>query len=139
MRHFHFYDLSTGRLLSKSMTAPDETVLAANTPAGAAAIEGRFDRESQRVDLVTLEVADWQPPQPSPQHEWVGRRWVLTAAAAKIERDDREARRDIQSAELSQARAVREALLELLPVESPARVKLAELDELIVGKRGWLK
>lgn len=139
MKSFHFYDEATGVFCDGSvvLNQPDGHAATAqrNAPPGHKAIEGRFDRLSQRVDIAkvateqraqldshaaTLEamreafvpapmggsvsefvvpappvfmanaahVIDYQPPQPSPEHEWNAdtRRWRLSETAqAKVE------------------------------------------------------
>src|SRR5689334_24997010 len=74
-RHFHYYDRETGEIhaLATVINCPtDKTdaVAAANAPPGHAPLEGRFDRHSQRVNLSSGCVEDYQPPPPSDDHEW---------------------------------------------------------------------
>ena len=95
-----FYDVATGALAPGAITC-SAAQLAANTPPGHAAIAGRFDPLSQRVDLATGQVVDWQPPAPADDElrtwAWdaVTRRWVASptelalANAARTERDAR--------------------------------------------------
>jgi hypothetical protein len=78
MKSWHFFDAKTGYLTGRAYSGPDE-MLDANTPPGCAAIEGEFDCLSQRVDLETGEIIDYQPPAPDEFHEWTGKRWVMRA------------------------------------------------------------
>lgn len=125
MKHWSFYDLATGRLIGSGGSFKDEAMMIANTPEGAAAIEGRYDHESQRVDLKTGEVVDYQPPQPSSDHEWdeEAKRWALSRAA----QDRNRLLNDLDDLDKKQGRALREAILAVLP-DGPERVRLAALD-----------
>jgi len=69
-----------GTLTGRTVSCPPE-MLAGMTPAGLTSIEGAHDHLCKRVDVATGEVVDYQPPQPSPHHEWDGRRWNLSSAA----------------------------------------------------------
>lgn len=90
-----FYDLATGAIAPGAMICTAAQV-AANTPEGCAAIVGRFDPLSQRVDLATGQVVDWQPPAP-PDDElqtWAwdatARRWVAQPTLTALKVDARE-------------------------------------------------
>jgi hypothetical protein len=141
---FSFYDTVTGMLIDRRFRGIEEHV-AANTPAGHAAIEGTHDHLSQRIDVDRFNadqeaalaehdadvargrkpaapfafspqphhVVDYQPPQPSIEHEWNAdtKRWQLTAAVQQRESDRRSALARIAELEGKQARAVREAVL----------------------------
>jgi Domain of unknown function (DUF4376) len=95
-RTWSFYDTATGALAPSALTCAAAQV-AANTPPGHAAIEGRFDPLSQRVDLATGQVVDYQPPAPAADElrTWAWdeatRRWVAvpTLAALKLAARDR--------------------------------------------------
>jgi hypothetical protein len=93
---FSFYHGETGVLHGKMISTDSaigaEEFAQANAPAGHVPIRGRFDQHTQRVnvellkagDVATAEhVVDYQPPQPSADHEWSAtlKRWQLTAAA----------------------------------------------------------
>jgi hypothetical protein len=109
----HFYDAATGIFTSRSFSVTDSeraaALVAANTPAGQKAFEGEVDPLAQRLDLATGALVDYQPPQPTANHEWNAdtKRWQLSAAAAAR----RSARGRIHALESGQARAVREAAL----------------------------
>jgi hypothetical protein len=96
LEEFSYYHSETGVLHGKFVSidcdigVPD--FAKANAPAGHVPIRGRFDQRTQRVnvellkpdDVATAEhVIDYQPPQPSADHEWSAtmKRWQLTAAA----------------------------------------------------------
>jgi hypothetical protein len=95
-----FYNASTGALAQGTLTCSTAQV-AANTPEGWTAIEGRFDHLGQRVNLATGQVVDYQPPAPANDalRTWAWdadtRRWVASrtelavANAARAERDAR--------------------------------------------------
>jgi hypothetical protein len=95
-----FYDAETGAIAPGVITCT-AAQLAANTPAGHIAIPGAFDHLSQRVDLATGQVVDYQPPAPADDElrTWAWnaetRRWVASptvlamANAARTERDAR--------------------------------------------------
>lgn len=123
--HVSFYDPATGFFSGSSYHGPEDHV-EMNTPAGHAAIEGRHDHRSRRVDLSGAEpiVVDYQPPAPSPDHEWSGetRRWQLNRAS-QMELDARTAAVElIAILEASQHRALREYLLRGDP-EMKARIQ----------------
>ena len=63
-RTWSFYDAATGAIAPGAMTCTSAQA-DANTPASHVAIEGRFDHLSQRVNLQTGQVEDYQPPAPA--------------------------------------------------------------------------
>lgn len=81
MKTYSFYDLDTG-LFSDQQASCGEGGAAVFTPPGHAAIEGAYDPLSQRVNLLTGQVVDWQPPPPADDElrTWTwdagSRRWV---------------------------------------------------------------
>jgi hypothetical protein len=89
---FHLYDASTGHFTGQTFHTNDADPLAAaafaasNTPEGHAMYEGAVvDHQAQRIE--TGELVDYQPPQPSQDHQWddATRRWQLSpGAAAKV-------------------------------------------------------
>ena len=109
-RMWHFYDLATGLFSGRSFSASDEAWLKDNLPDGHGVYEAaRIDHLSQRVNLISGEVVDYQPPQPSHDHEWneSAKRWQLSkTAVARIEALQR-----IQMLEAKQLRALREFAL----------------------------
>lgn len=90
----HVYSLATGCFTGRSFAAPEDEVLA-NTPEGCGAILGELvsDVLSQRVDVSTGQVVDWQPPQPEGDAfrtavwDASARRWVWTDTPAAAVRD----------------------------------------------------
>lgn len=92
MKSVMFYHLDTGILRPSHFTTSDDSLVELNIPDNHAAIEGHHDHLSRRVDLAAGIVVDYQPPQPSADHEWNAdiRRWQLTAAA-QAKADAREA------------------------------------------------
>lgn len=130
MKTYHFYLLSSGLFTGCSFSGARD-MLEQNTPADCGAHEApQVDFLSQRLDLESGKLVDYQPPQPSSDHEWdtVTRRWQLNAARAKAEFDDMEARAEIDRLEQQQARRVRELLLKNDP-------QLKALDDQIAGLR----
>jgi hypothetical protein len=90
MKVYSLYDSTTGLFVGRSFgtdlredTGEHARAIAANTPAGHGTVEGVHDHLSRKVDLTTGAVVDYQPPQPSADHEWSAsmKRWQLTAAA----------------------------------------------------------
>lgn len=148
MKVWSFYDPTTGLFTGHVLSGSDND-LAANLPENLAAIQGRYDRLSQRVNVETQQVEDWQPPQPDDDHEWRAEapdaptraeqrwRWVKKADVVERERRAAQAQAKINDMERSAARAMREALLLLLP-ESPERQRLTEVEQRIASLRGDL-
>ena len=66
VREVLFYSLTDGTFSGRGRTGTDESI-AAKTPVGYGAIDAAMvrDWQSQRVDLATGDVIDWQPPAPS--------------------------------------------------------------------------
>jgi hypothetical protein len=139
-RNWSFYDRETGLFRQKRVTCPDNFDIRSKTPDGCCAIEGTFDPLSQRVvmsepvygdgidGLSQPVVVDWQPPRPSEDHEWDAdrRRWVLRPSVA--ERRSRKGAAESRSAEVDRKsiRALREAVIALLPEGDPVRARLLE-------------
>ena len=81
MKRASVFDRETGLILhsvaadcgEKDWTAMLEQI----TADGRGVVEGHHDHLSERVDLVTGAVVDYQPPQPDADHEWhaASRRW----------------------------------------------------------------
>lgn len=95
-----FYSLADGVFDGRGRTGTDEQI-EAKTPAGCGAIDADMVRDwrSQRVDLATGDVVDWQPPAPQDTYltTWLWdagqRRWVAQPTlearwrAVRAERD----------------------------------------------------
>lgn len=135
MTTWHFYDLATGLFTRQRLAASDQDLVAANTPPGCGAYAGEVDPDSQRVDVATGDLVDWQPPRPSEDHAWdtERRRWELSPAAAKREAERIDAQRRITALEIAQLRPLRELLLD--QSSQPARARLAEIDAEIATLR----
>lgn len=92
-KHWSFYSLTTGLLDGGSISIPEGESPDANVPAGHAPIEGEFDSLSQRVDLATMAVVDYQPPAPLDTDlstwEWdaTARRWAQRPTLARAQAD----------------------------------------------------
>lgn len=92
MSTWSFYRTDDGMLVGGRYSGPEEW-LAANTPPGCEPILGDADPLSQRVDLATLQLVDWQPSRPldTALATWgwdeVSRRWVATPTLAARQAD----------------------------------------------------
>jgi hypothetical protein len=84
MRKVHFYNERTGEIMRNASLAGTakniNRLVAANTPAGFRPIEGVTDPESQRVDVQTGAVVDFQPPlkRPGVERAEIARAEALT-------------------------------------------------------------
>jgi hypothetical protein len=131
------YDLETGRFTGRRFLCPARAV-EANTLEGCGAVEGRFDPRTHRVDVEALADAgdDAHPEDFVVSYE---------RPAAEVEAEQRDvaaraARRKVDELEQhEQPRAVREALLELLPENSQARRRLLEIEAEIADRRPALR
>lgn len=119
---YSFYRLDSGEIVGRRFGGPHAD-LAANTPAGCAAIEGALDRLSQRVDVATGEVVGYQRPASEIEAEQRSRRHHL-------------ARKRIADLERAQQRALREFAID--PANAEARRRIAEIDEEIGELRSAL-
>lgn len=135
MKHWSFYRADTGELTGDRYSAPDESGLSQNTPPGCVAVEGRHDHISRRVDVATGQVISYQPPQPSPDHEWTGERWRLNPAAQDRARQRRAAQASIDALEAQQPRAARELLLKVAAALNVDGKRLQALDDQIANHR----
>ena len=138
MKVWSFFDPATGHFTGQTYAGDDEG-LDLNLPSGLDALPGVFDHLAQRIEDGA--VVEYQPPQPSAEHEWnpATRRWQLTAAAQASADQDAAARAAIQAAEAGSDRAIREALLLLLPQDAPERQRLQAVDDAIAAQRPKLK
>lgn len=127
-----FYDPATGRLVGRTFSGP-ASMLAANTPAGLAAIAGEHNHITHRVTLATGEVEQWRDPRPSDDHEWDSEAgaWRRSAAA-----DRRDALARIVGLEAQQLRPLRELAVD--PDNPIARERLTSLDAQIAALRELL-
>lgn len=118
LRMWSFYSLADGTFTGRRFTTSSPELLAANTPEGCAAIAGRHDRQTARVDLETGEVVAYEPP-----------------PDARRERDRAEAR--IARLESRQARPIRELFLN--PNNAEAKRRLQEIEDEIAALRPRLQ
>lgn len=125
MKIYSFYDAQTGEFCDFIFSG-NEAAIRHNTPQGFRAIEGRYDRYRQRVDVVTERVID---------HENAD----VRVAAFQRERADERARVQIEGLERAQHRALREAALSDPEVRAKAIQRLKNIDDEIAALRGDLK
>jgi len=138
MKTYSFYDSTTGVFTGRTLSTnvadltqhPDW--VRRNTPEGCAARAGHFDHLSERVDVVTGDVIAYQPPPPSPDHEWSAetRRWVLNAAASARVQTRAAAAARIAALESAQLPIIRRAVLGDAAALSELRVLDAEIRDL---------
>jgi thioredoxin-like negative regulator of GroEL len=123
-RPYAYYDVTSGLFSARSVLASSKSMAEANAPAGYAAIEGRYDRLTQRVDVATGNVVAYE------------------RAAAEIEAEQQakraeRARHRIEVLERAQHRPMRELAID--PNNAEAKRRLAEIETEIEGLRGQLK
>ena len=134
--YVHFYDAKTGLFsgvsIHTNLTAPKavKSFIGENTPAGQGAYIGYVDPLSQKMDIQSMQLMDYRPPQPSPRHEWnpTTKRWQRQVA---LKRSEALAR--IAELEKGQHRSVRETLIrachavdalkEALPAQTQQQVR----------------
>lgn len=136
MKTYGFYHKETGVVHSNQFSSDDDSQLVNNIPTDHVAIEGQLDSLSQRVDVATGQVVDYQPSQPSFDHEWnvITKRWQLNAAAQLKISNHNTALSQIDGLEAKGIRAMRELLLTLSP-DSAERQRLATVDTEIAKQR----
>lgn len=110
---FSFAHRETGIFNGAILTASDQAAVALNTPADHMAVAGHHDYLCKRVDITTGAIVDWQPPQPSPDHEWhePTKRWRLSEAAQAKAAAHAAARQRITALEAQSGPLVRKAAL----------------------------
>lgn len=125
IRTWSFYREQDGSILGRHYSAPTDQFLEQNTPAGCVAIEGRYDRERQRMDLQSRRVID-------------------DAELARMNAEKRTqamrgdlARTRIEALERQQLRPLRELAID--PTNAEARTRLAEIDAQIATLRTQLE
>jgi hypothetical protein len=137
-----FYRLDTGMFTGQKLFAASQHT-ESNTPTGCGVIEGDFDHLSQRVDLTTGQVVDWQPAPPAEDgfYTWAWdtatRRWVSTPTEATLYLEER-ARiiAAIVALEATQDRPTRELALD--PNNDVSRAKLTLINSQIAALRAGL-
>ena len=137
MNAWSFYDPATG-LFSKRVLHCSARAVEANTPSGLLVLEGEYDYLSQRVDLETGQVVDYQPPAPDDDHLWHhdAKRWRLKPEVAERRRSQAKARAKILELEASQLRPQRELMMD--PENKEARQRLEAIEAAIAEQRGLL-
>ena len=135
MTTWSFYDEQTGLFTGRIYSG---ALLKENTPAGCGSAEGAIDHLSQRVELATGEIIDYQPPPPDVDHEWdtVSRRNVLKPEVAVRRAEKAVARTRINELERAQLRPLRELAIDAKNAEAAAR--LADIDTEIRRMRATL-
>lgn len=133
MRNVTYYHKETGTLHPTSVFASEDSAVELNCPPDHVAIDhpvdAQLDRLSQRIDIASGQVVDYQPPQPSDEHEWhvETRRWRLNIAAT-AERDAAcAARLRITALANTERHLMRRLVLD--PSDSEARHALAAIDD----------
>jgi len=117
-KSWSFYQLSDGTFTGRRILTSRTEMVEANTPPDCAAIAGRYNPQTQRVDLETGRVVAYEAP-PDARHL-----------------SDR-AQAHIAALEEKQKRPVRELLLD--PANSEARLRLAEIESQIAELRKVLQ
>jgi hypothetical protein len=137
---YQFYDRSTGlfhgKVVITGQASGAEKFAERNSPPGHAYIQGEFDPLSQRVDVGSGKVVDYQPLQPSPDHEWsaTNKRWALNTTTATKAQERVATLAQIAALETGQHRVVRECALgntlgvkRLLEIEAQIKALRAKL------------
>lgn len=143
---FYRFKKSDGLFTGAVDSAESFAGIAGNEDDNIGLIEGVRDWQSERVDLETGQIIDYQPPAPDDDHEWLHddeqgnriRRWVLKPEAA--ERNARQAAAQTRIAELAQKteRAVREHILGIVPTDddrAAGALTLQEIQDEIAAQR----
>jgi hypothetical protein len=112
MKTFSFYNEETGVFSGDEFSTSDIALLNDNTPPGFRAYAGRVDELSQRVDIATGELVEYQPPAPEPadEYEWnaPAKRWRIRSEVATKRAKRTVAQIEIDRLERGQNRALRE-------------------------------
>jgi len=113
MSTYAIYRVSDGQIVSHVTCHPRQ--LERNTPKGFASKEGSYDALSQRIDVETGLIVDYQPPQPDADHEWDAQAKRWNKRAEVVDRETKRLARRARADELrrSQHDRVRVLLLEL--------------------------
>lgn len=128
MKHFTIIDGKTGDIL-QTPTATDEQIKAF-ADAGYVVVDGTFDRRWQRYDLEKKAIVEFRPPKPDDDHEWSDdeKTWKVKPDIA-IETVKRVgATAQLNSIDLLSIRAMREAVLELLPDNNQTKRRLLGIE-----------
>lgn len=152
MLTWHIYDMRTGLFTGRTYSSSDEASLSLNLGENEAAVTGVIDYTSQRVDLSSGEVVDYQPPPPEPRsdYEWIHddehgnrvRRWVLKRDLSERISRMEAARSRIAELESKQERAIREHVLGIVPTDedrAAGAMTLEEIQEEITVQRAIIQ
>jgi hypothetical protein len=114
-----FYNPATGEIHTRTFSGSTK-LLALNTPPGTVAIEGSFNHRTQRVDVRTGNVVDYQPGIDAVRDELL-----------KQQAQDR-----IDALEAAQLRPIRELLID--PADATAKQRIIEIETEITTLRARL-
>lgn len=94
--HYSVYDAGTG-LIEYSVFLQNSDRLEGIVQDGQSCVLGAHDGLCYRVNVTTGEVEEYQPPQPSPNHEWEEgtKRWVYVQTDADIAAEVRQKRAEL--------------------------------------------
>lgn len=135
MKIFSFYFVDSGMFSGLRVSCGDMKKALQSAPEGQRPIEGCFSSSQHRIDIDTGEIVSHLPPKPSDDHEWDGRQWVLTHAAAVRKHEIATAQSQIDALEAKQNRAIREALLG----NAEAQARIADIDQQIATLRAIIR
>jgi len=122
-RVYSHYFLDTGLFTGRRSRVPEGQESSITPRDGCAFIAGSYDLLSQKVDIETAEVIDYLPPQPSAEHEWINRRWVLTARAKSEIDSDQSARIELEQIDKAAIRYLMEAEVGVIDEEGKRRLE----------------
>jgi hypothetical protein len=137
MKRVTVVDRATG-LAKRRLTLPACAAVERSIEEGETWVEGHIDPLSQRLDLASGKVVDYQPPAPDENHLWnaTAKRWQKSPERVELERASRLARAEIEKLEASQLRPLRELAVD--PNNEKARERLNELETRIAELRPLL-
>jgi hypothetical protein len=128
----HVYNKTTGLFTGSAVHTDNKAVdiqelVRVNFGDGFAGIAGVQDRLSQKIDVATGRLVDYQPPPPTPEHEWnaVTKRWQPNAKAQAA--NAHEAARVAARARVAEEERDLVRRLTLEPLEAD-RTRLREID-----------
>lgn len=121
-----FYNPETGIFTGRRLTCSDD-VLQNNIPEGCVSLVGAFDHLSQRVDIATGAVVDYQPPQPDDDHEWNAetKRWQLKAEVVERNQRHADAQAQLETLDPKELRALSDLMAE--PDSQTAKERFASV------------
>jgi hypothetical protein len=132
MKVWHVYDLTTGVFCGRSLRSRNTQDLAMNIPDGFGVRDDVSDWESQRVDIATQQIVDYQPPAPDEFHEWniKSKRWELIPSRQQQLADDVAARQQLEELDRKALRALLEDKLGIKPTKEDRDAGALTLDEI---------